>query len=324
MFLHEILSLYVLKVICPYADSPAGDQRPAAAAGSSAGPAKRRRIESAEGLGIGAGDEPQKCPWQGSYGDLLSKHVVECPNWKVSCPRECGQIMPRRALKQHETTCTKMSVTCKICGEVMRPGELVAHKAENVERHATLLEIKCGELEQDNEEIRRQNAELRRGQVSSLNSVTWFFELSDIPKSPGAYLLSNSFHLCGVGPLVATITQSHTKNNDNDPRIALIGLFHAGHIKETGIASVSPLAGQDVCKDKWAGTFTVRISDNSSVRTFKEVTGISLLLARKHNSIVMEVPWRKFIGETGLQIHVQAVSIGPAIENDGSKKIGLA
>ena len=330
-FLHDILSSYALKVICPYADEPAGDQlqKPVAgsgggaAASSSAGPAKRRRIESDGGLGIGAGDEPQNCPWQGSYSDLLSKHVAACPNWPVSCPRECGQTMPRRALKNHETTCAKMSVTCKICGEAMRPEDLAAHKAANVERHAALLEIKCGDLEQENEEIRGQNADLRRGQASLLNSVTLSFELSDVPLFPQV-LMSQSFYLCAVGPLVVVI---HRKSPQLDmPEHLACHLFHAGHIRKHEAAHGSSLAGGDVCEDQWEGTFTATLSDRKTNHQYERVTEIPVRLARglrADHRRIMSVPFPKFDQGTSLKlkIHIQAVSIGPVIQDDGPMQI---
>ena len=284
-----------------------------AAASSSAGPAKRRRIEGDENYeaGIGASDEPQNCPWQGSYGDLLSKHVAECPNWAVSCPRECGQTMPRRALKQHETTCTRMAVTCKICGEAMRPEELGAHKVANSELHATLLEIKCGDLEEENAEVRRQNADLRRGQSSLLNSVTWLFKKSDITATKSPRLVSDPFHLCGVGPLIATISTASGGINDGSVTICL---FHAGHVKDSAGGASPCLAGEDVCDDQWAGTFTASISDRSD-HSYKTVTDVSMRVARKNNDCqIIYIPSEKLEAED-LMLRIQAVSIGPVIEN---------
>ena len=336
-FLHDIdiRFLYVLKVICPYADEPAAaDDRPpvaggavggGAAASSSAGPAKRRRMEIDEELGSGAaaGDEsdPGNCPWQGSYGDLLSKHVAECPNWAVSCPRECGKTMPRRALKQHETVCTKLLTMCKICGEAMRPEELEAHRAANVERHAALLEVKCGELEQENAEIQRQNADLRRGQSSLLNSVAWCFDLVDIPllETPRPRsLVSKSFYLSGVGPLVIAVVRKQES--------IFFALLHVGHCKEHLGGGLPPrhLEGGLPCEEEWGGTLRATLSDPLTGHQYETGTEIPVKIgpekAQKRVPMFLKSRFPKF-EQKSLKIQIQDFSVGPVIGNDGIKRL---
>ena len=43
-----------------------------------------------------------RCTWQGgSYGDLLAKHVCECPRQEVDCPHRCAAVDVRRVLKKY-------------------------------------------------------------------------------------------------------------------------------------------------------------------------------------------------------------------------------
>lgn len=91
------------------------------------------------------GDSGDACAWIGSYGDFLSKHLGECPLHLVPCPRECGEVVPRKDLLRHKETCAKSFNKCEICGELVKPGEMQEHRRSAAELHVQLLETKLEE-----------------------------------------------------------------------------------------------------------------------------------------------------------------------------------
>lgn len=118
--------IHNLKVVCP------NHARTSASVDGEPG-AKRRRVQG------------EGCEWEGSYSDLLAKHIHECPLQVVPCPRGCGERMQRKDLKAHEIVCTKNLVKCPICEELVKPGEMAAHRKESAELHVQLLEAKIQE-----------------------------------------------------------------------------------------------------------------------------------------------------------------------------------
>jgi len=87
-------------------------------------------------------EECKPCSWTGSYGDLLVKHLQECPFHWVSCPRGCGEEHRRCDAMAHESSCSKFFETCKYCGEGVRPEDMAEHKRQAAELHVQILEEK--------------------------------------------------------------------------------------------------------------------------------------------------------------------------------------
>lgn len=103
-----------------------------------AGPraAKRPRLEA------GAEEKLDVCKWQGSYGDLLSKHFCECPLHPVPCPQGCGRVLPRGELTSHRLSCERSFEDCWICGDRVPIGGMAAHNQEKSVQHVDVLAAK--------------------------------------------------------------------------------------------------------------------------------------------------------------------------------------
>jgi len=80
-------------------------------------------------------------------GDLLAKHLGECPRYPVPCPNKCGEILVRASLAPHRMVCECGFEECIICGDRVAPGGMVAHRAEKAQLHVELLEAKLSEKE---------------------------------------------------------------------------------------------------------------------------------------------------------------------------------
>lgn len=117
--------MHGLRVRCPHLTQ---SQAPAEAAEPEA---KRLRVD--------------RCEWEGTYSDLLAKHLSECLYHVVPCPRSCGESMRRMDLEAHAEVCTKTFEKCSICEELLRPGRMEAHRREKAELHVQLLEAKLQE-----------------------------------------------------------------------------------------------------------------------------------------------------------------------------------
>jgi hypothetical protein len=97
------------------------------------------------------------CKWQGSYGDLLSRHLCECPLYPIKCPQDCGQVFPRGHLGIHRLSCEKAFKNCLICGERVSIGGVATHNQEKSLQHVDILVDKlkaCEEAEKNSISIR--------------------------------------------------------------------------------------------------------------------------------------------------------------------------
>lgn len=123
---------------------------------------------------------PVTCTWEGTYGDLLSKHIGQCPLHPVPCPRECGEFVLRKDLDRHAMTCTRSFEKCHICGEMVKPGQMPEHRREAAELHVQLLEER---LEEERGRVDRAVAER-----ATLEDV--LASIKAIPKSQQSHVTS--------------------------------------------------------------------------------------------------------------------------------------
>jgi len=176
-------------VRCPHNDEVASSARsgPADAAGSAPAPtpkaaAKRRRKVEAGAAAApvpvpglpageppsavpppppppGAGCPPAGCPWTGSYGDLVSRHLPCCEYEPVACPRGCRtQRLRRNALAAHLASDCPCPLPCDICGAVLTASQLAAHATDAAQAHVQLLQRRLRELGAGRCEFRPQPA----------------------------------------------------------------------------------------------------------------------------------------------------------------------
>ncbi|CAD7946335.1 unnamed protein product [Amoebophrya sp. A120] len=89
--------------------------------------------------------DASSCTWTGTYGDLLAKHMAECPCQLISCPRGCGMEFPRGELTAHEKTCAKNLTKCEICGEMIKEEALEQHNEQKARLHVYILQKKLAE-----------------------------------------------------------------------------------------------------------------------------------------------------------------------------------
>jgi len=131
--------MHNLNVYCPY-HTRGGLAKPRdqdEASGSDQPASKRLRVES------------ECCDWQGSYTDLLAKHLSECPFHLIPCPHGCGESLRRKDVEGHAPTCASNYQDCPICREKVRMGQMDAHRSERAELHVRILEGKLSEKEVD-------------------------------------------------------------------------------------------------------------------------------------------------------------------------------
>ena len=116
----------------------------AAASSCAAYPKKRQRIEDSsddeEEREDGANpqedkraspdldDGPTECGYVGSYADLIGKHLLVCELHPVECPQGCGERVLRKNLARHAGVCTSNFQACGICGELVKPDDMPAHR----------------------------------------------------------------------------------------------------------------------------------------------------------------------------------------------------
>jgi len=139
-----------IKVHCPYqneaactslekpSDKAVGDQ--ASELQSIARPLKQARTHKDEVSE--ESDVPTPCDWTGSYGDLLVKHLQECPHHWITCPLGCGASFRRRHAASHSAVCAKSFEKCNICGKQVRPEDMATHRKDAAELHVQILEEK--------------------------------------------------------------------------------------------------------------------------------------------------------------------------------------
>jgi len=96
-----------------------------------------------------------QCSWEGTYADLVAKHLLQCEFHRVPCPHGCGEMIERRGLQEHEVVCNKSFEECSICGSRVRKGAMEAHRKENAELHVQLLEGKLAEVEQPTKQLQK-------------------------------------------------------------------------------------------------------------------------------------------------------------------------
>ena len=103
-----------------------GAEKSSAAAGP---PRKRQRVDDNSSDDEDPGQDPAPtCSWSGSYGDLLSKHLAQCPLHIIKCPNGCGTDIKRADIGKHAKVCKKSFEYCTICGEAVRPGMMEEHR----------------------------------------------------------------------------------------------------------------------------------------------------------------------------------------------------
>lgn len=189
-----------IKVFCPYhpdADTTSSENNSkvkgvssssgGGASSSSAPPppSKKRKRE------VDQDEQQHECDWVGSYGDLLAKHLSECPYHMIECPRKCGEKLRRKDLDLHAKSCSKMFDFCPICNDAVNPGKMEEHRARNMVRHVQILENKVEDssvadlLQKEtrkNEQLQRQlDAVYKRLDICGLtketirNSIQWDF-----------------------------------------------------------------------------------------------------------------------------------------------------
>lgn len=135
---------------------------PGASTSSHAPPAKRQRVDpdtSGAEHGLAADTAPAIfCTWEGSYGDLLAKHLpTDCQFHSSSCQYGCGALVKRSDLRLHETKhCPSLLQTCTICGHRVSIANMQAHREEFAAIHANFLEKRNDELEKWNKDLSTQ------------------------------------------------------------------------------------------------------------------------------------------------------------------------
>lgn len=133
-----------IKVQCPHGKQQAVSAESSiptdvgAAEGEDVAPhaAKRPRLELEKAVALNV------CTWKGSYGDLLSKHLCDCPLHPIPCPQGCGQVLPRGEMASHRLSCERSFEDCWICGDRVPIGGMSAHNEEKAMVHVDLLAAK--------------------------------------------------------------------------------------------------------------------------------------------------------------------------------------
>lgn len=204
-----------------------GSSAAAAASSRAAYPKKRPRADS-DGGGLDSDRDaaPTKCPWgsdlKGEYGDLITKHLSVCPLHPVACPRKgCGAVVRRWALEKHALVCRANFEACSICGELVRPEDMAAHRTAAAETHVQILEQKLLE----------RNAVITSQQLArSPDSIVWSLKTADLfscCKKRGDFVSSEPFCVKGYGPVKLDLHGAGFKN-DNKPEAGsdeFMGLF---------------------------------------------------------------------------------------------------
>ena len=75
---------------------------------------------------------PPGCAWEGSYGDLVAKHLkTGCQFHKLPCPLGCGAQITCAGMEPHEAACDFRPVFCPLgCGAEMRSADSEQHKSK--------------------------------------------------------------------------------------------------------------------------------------------------------------------------------------------------
>ena len=197
---------------------------------------KRRRIGGLQELAAGpaqAGAAPAtgSCEWQGSYGDLLSKHVAECPHAPVPCPHVCGVTLRRGDLTAHERVCKKLREICDTCGEAVALGSMDAHRKESAERHVVLLERKVKDQARalEAEKLRaggtEKHVDVVERVVLSVNPAKIIANWDEVGRQRG-WVSGHEFCLAGVRSTPMRVAlggrgKRDEKNNKNDVKIVV-------------------------------------------------------------------------------------------------------
>lgn len=164
------------------ADAPTQDEDPELAVPA----AKRPRL----------GSVSVQCDWTGSYGDLLSKHLEECPHHIVVCPNRCGQSLARKDLKVHELVCVKHLEVCSICGELVKPDAMPKHLEEQAQAHVKILQVQLQELKSQPPKPNNVIDGANRAVVWEMTDVAEM--LKKFPK--GSMRKSSEFSFGAIGP----------------------------------------------------------------------------------------------------------------------------
>ena len=96
------------------------------------------------------------CERKGAAGGL-DAHLNECHKYPVSCPNECGAVMAREQIDEHNKTCPKKEIVCPFvnqedsglnCSEMLLHGEdIPGHNEEKHVMHLDMLYKKVLSLE---------------------------------------------------------------------------------------------------------------------------------------------------------------------------------
>jgi len=96
----------------------------------------------------------------------LLEHDLACEHKCVPCPRECGELVPRRAMAHHaDGPCTMKPVRCPFqsvgCAQQCTQGELRKHLTEHTQQHMWLAVSRISAQEQLIQQLRQDAADAR-------------------------------------------------------------------------------------------------------------------------------------------------------------------
>ena len=109
------------------------------------------------------------CKYKGTYQFVIDKHFPQCTQYPVHCPNKCGlKEIPRCNIQAHLTEeCPLRSVECEFkwagCQYTsLRKDLLKRHNIDSQLKHMSLLAKECGKLIKRNEELEKENQELKQ------------------------------------------------------------------------------------------------------------------------------------------------------------------
>ena len=86
----------------------------------------------------------QYCEYENTYQTITAQHYIECPNYPLPCPNNCGTIsIQRAAMDNHRSLCELEPVECPFqeagCTVRVVRGEFDAHMSGNQQNHVLIL-----------------------------------------------------------------------------------------------------------------------------------------------------------------------------------------
>ena len=148
--------------------------------------------------------ECEYCGEVGEYEERTSSHLDICPQFKISCPNKCGEMIPRCQNKQHRSTCLYEMVSCKYktigCKTIQRRRDMQKHEEDN-QLHLdmamnTVLELSTAMTELKSKQISTSNVQKPSGFVFK---VTRFQERKQTRLySDPFYTHSGGYKMCAI------------------------------------------------------------------------------------------------------------------------------